>query len=169
MTLAFSNEFSIPRIAQLTQKTNQFNMTTKRYSLEEIKRFHDSTDNLVVSCQITDIYGDSGITGVCIVEQKAETAWIDTFLLSCRILGRRAEYAFLSEIVSLLRDKGIKTIYAKYLKTEKNREHAGFYQNAGFSVLSETESETEFCLGESGRLVQAEEIEVIVKGETKYG
>jgi FkbH-like protein len=144
-------------------------MTTKRYSQEEIRQFHNSPDDLVVSCRITDIYGDNGITGVCIVKLKEDSAWIDTFLLSCRVLGRKAEYAFLNEIVSLLRNKGIQTIYAKFIKTEKNRENAEFYKNAGFSMLSENENEMEFCLRGLGQLVQIEEIEVLVKGETKYG
>lgn len=165
VTLAFSNDFTIPRIAQLTQKTNQFNMTTKRYSQQDILTFHRSDDYMVVSIQVTDIYGDNGITGVCIVHIRGDVALIDTFLLSCRVMGRQVEYAFLDKVVELLRARGIKQISALYIKTEKNKATADFYKNAGFTVVSENENGTDYVLNESKQPLKIGLIETVVKGD----
>jgi len=163
--LECSNEFNIPRIAQLTQKTNQFNMTTKRYTQEEITEFHNSPDYVVMSCQVTDIYGDNGITGVCIVNLNDQCAQIDSFLLSCRVLGRNVEYAFLNLIISILRGKGIQAVTASYRKTDKNKANMDFYSKAGFSLESATENEVEYHLDESMQLFVTDQIETAVKGE----
>ncbi len=69
-------------------------MTTKRYSQEEIEAFHRSALHLVASIQVTDIYGDNGVTGVCIVKLNGGEADIDTFLLSCRVMGRNVDTPF---------------------------------------------------------------------------
>jgi FkbH-like protein len=160
-----SNDFSIPRIAQLTQKTNQFNLTTKRYTQEDILNFHHSQDHVVLSIRVTDIYGDNGITGVCIVKLGSESALIDTFLMSCRIMGRNIEYAFLSKVVELLRASGFKTITALYRKTEKNKAAMDFYQKAGFTAISENMNETVYRLDGPAKLDRTGQIETIVKGE----
>jgi FkbH-like protein len=117
--LEASNDFTIPRIAQLTQKTNQFNLTTRRYTQEDITALHHSENHLVLSARVTDIYGDNGITGVCIATLEGDEAYIDTFLLSCRVMGRNVEYAFLSKVVDLLRSRGVKTIRARYVRTQR--------------------------------------------------
>jgi FkbH-like protein len=162
--LELSNDFTIPRIAQLTQKTNQFNLTTKRYTQEEIRRFHEAPDYLVLSIQVTDIYGDNGITGVCIVRLEDDSAFIDSFLLSCRILGRRVEYAFLGQVAALLRAKGILTINALYKRTEKNTAASDFYPKAGFAVADAIENDIFYRLEGPPRLDGIEHIETIVKG-----
>jgi FkbH-like protein len=144
--IEFSNEFNIPRIAQLTQKTNQFNMTTIRRTQDDIRRFHASSDYIVLACQVTDIYGDNGITGVCIAKTENECAYIDTFLLSCRVLGRNIEYAFFNAVARILADRGAKKIRALLRKSEKNKFYADFYQKAGLSVLSASGNETEYIL-----------------------
>ncbi len=89
-------------------------------------RFHQSRDYIVMSIHVTDIYGDNGITGVCIVKLEGASADIDTFLLSCRVMGRNVEYAFLSAVVELLRAKGVKTVNALYRKTDKKQSRHGF-------------------------------------------
>ena len=96
-----SNGFLIPRISQLTLKTNQFNLTTRRYQEEEIRKFSkDENFEVNLGCaQVLDKFGDNGITGAYIVK-KNETNWIlDTFLLSCRVMGRGVEDAMLSHIL----------------------------------------------------------------------
>jgi FkbH-like protein len=163
--LEYSNDFNIPRIAQLTQKTNQFNLTTKRYTQEEIRRLHHSQDYAVLSIQVTDIYGDNGITGVCIVKLEGESACVDTFLISCRTMGRNVEYAFLNKVVELLRTKGIQMVNALYRKTERNKAAMEFYQKAGFSIVSSNENETFYRLDASAQRDRNEQIETIVKGE----
>ena len=84
----FADEFSIPRIAQLTQKTNQFNLTTKRYSETDIKNLVESDNSDVIYLKLKDKFGDSGIVGVCILKYENKMSLFDTFLLSCRVLGR---------------------------------------------------------------------------------
>src|SRR3989338_8481975 len=94
-----ANEFNIPRISQLSQKTNQFNMTTRRYLEEDIIKFNSSKDYLILSAKVVDKFGDYGLTGVVII-QKKHLAWvIYTFLLSCRVLGRKVEESILSHLI----------------------------------------------------------------------
>lgn len=163
--LEYSNEFSIPRIAQLTQKTNQFNMTTKRYTQEDIESFHNSQDYVVISIKVKDIYGDNGLTGVCIVKIDGNCARIDTFLLSCRVLGRNVEFAFLNKIISLLQRKGIDTVYASYLMTEKNKVNENFYLRAGFSTQESNANEFVYYMDGNNLLNNIEYIAVIAEGD----
>ena len=127
-----SSEFLIPRISQLTLKTNQFNLTTRRYQEEEIRKF-SKDENFVVGCvQVLDKFGDNGITGVYIVK-KNETSWIlDTFLLSCRIIGRGVENAMLSHILKDAKNNGIKEFKAEFISTQKNKPAENFLLEFGF-------------------------------------
>ena len=87
-----ANDFTIPRISQLTLKTNQFNLTTNRYQEEQIKEFKENKNFLVVSAEVQDKFGDNGITGSFIIKKINSKIWeIDTFLLSCRVMGRKVE------------------------------------------------------------------------------
>ncbi len=171
ITVSQANEFNIPRIAQLTQKTNQFNMTTRRYQPADIAAMLKSGVYKVYCCSVSDRFGDNGITGCCIVKTDGDEASIDTFLMSCRVLGRNAEYAFLSCAVNDLRMKGFGRIRAEFLPTEKNRQNSGFYQRAGFEAESGSEGFT-FIL-ESG--MKAAEVDYItcattsVKGDEGIG
>ena len=127
-----SSEFLIPRISQLTLKTNQFNLTTRRYQEEEIRKF-SKDENFVVGCvQVLDKFGDNGITGAYIVK-KNETSWIlDTFLLSCRIIGRGVEDAMLSHILKDAKNNGIKEFKAEFISTQKNKPAENFLLEFGF-------------------------------------
>ena len=127
-----SSEFLIPRISQLTLKTNQFNLTTRRYQEEEIRKF-SKDENFVVGCvQVLDKFGDNGITGAYIVK-KNETSWIlDTFLLSCRIIGRGVEDAMLSHILKDAKNNGVKEFKAEFISTPKNKPAENFLLEFGF-------------------------------------
>ena len=127
-----SSEFLIPRISQLTLKTNQFNLTTRRYQEEEIRKFAKD-ENFAVGCvQVLDKFGDNGITGAYIVK-KNETSWIlDTFLLSCRIIGRGVENAMLSHILKDAKNNGIKEFKAEFISTQKNKPAENFLLEFGF-------------------------------------
>ena len=84
-----ADDFTIPRISQLTLKTNQFNLTTRRYQEAEIRKFSQDSKKIVGCAQIIDKFGDNGITGAYIINKDNELQWtIDTFLLSCRVIGR---------------------------------------------------------------------------------
>ena len=87
-----ADDFTIPRISQLTLKTNQFNLTTRRYQEEDIRKFSQDKDKIVECVQIQDKFGDNGITGLYIINKDNKQQWtIDTFLLSCRVIGRGVE------------------------------------------------------------------------------
>ena len=127
-----STSFTIPRISQLTLKTNQFNLTTKRYQEEEIKKFSEDKNVLIKCAQVKDKFGDSGITGTFIVKKDSEEWIIDTFLLSCRVIGREIEKAMMDYIINESRKSGVKKILAQYIQTEKNSPIEDFLPKSGF-------------------------------------
>ena len=132
ITIEAANEFNIPRIAQMTQKTNQFNLTTKRYTDADVKGF--LANGWKIWCiSVADRFGDNGITG-CIIINGDE---IDTFLLSCRILGKGIEKAFIKKIMTLLKEGGVSSVKAAYLPTAKNAQVADFYDRCGFPCVAE--------------------------------
>ena len=132
-----SNEFLIPRISQLTLKTNQFNLTTRRYQEEEIKNFSSNTKFIVGCAQVLDKFGDNGITGVYIIKKNDKSWLIDTFLLSCRIMGRGVENAILSQILLDAQKNGIDEIQAEFIPTQKNQPAENFLSDFGFKKQDE--------------------------------
>lgn len=127
-----ADSHSIPRIAQMTQKTNQFNLTTKRYTDSDILQFMEQGWH-IWSLSVSDRFGDSGITGCIIINGDN----IDTFLMSCRILGKGIETAFLKTVLSILKDDGISNLHAKYIRTLKNSQVEDFYDRCGFECTKE--------------------------------
>jgi len=125
------------RIAQLTQKTNQFNLTVKRYSDSEIKAMSESPNYKIFGCSYEDKFGKEGIIGCAIIKICNNTAFIDSFLLSCRVLGRRVEFTFLENILKELKELKIETVDASYIQTSRNIITKDFYSKYGFSVLED--------------------------------
>ena len=132
-----ANEFNIPRIAQMTQKTNQFNLTTRRYTESEIRsRLKDGWDICCMS--VADKFGDNGITGCLLINGNE----IDSLLLSCRILGKGIEFAFLNTVLARLKNRGIQSIKAEYIPTVKNAQVADFYDRCGFTLTGQKQDGT---------------------------
>lgn len=130
ITVEPANAFNIPRIAQMTQKTNQFNLTTRRYTEADIKiRLESGWRIWCIS--VADKFGDNGITGVIMLNNTE----IDSLLLSCRILGKGIEFAFIKTVLHLVRESGCKSVSANYLPTAKNAQVADFYEKCGFNCL----------------------------------
>jgi FkbH-like protein len=127
-----ANAFTIPRIAQLTQRTNQFTLTTRRYNEAHIHAFCDSTSYKVYSVGVKDRFGDNGIVGAAIVEQSGTTCRIDTFLMSCRVIGRQIENTLLTKIARDAHAAGIQQMIGEYLPTPKNVLVKDFYAKMGF-------------------------------------
>lgn len=148
------DEYNLSRIAQMTQKTNQFNLTTRRYTENDIQQL--SKEGCIIYCVcVSDKYGDSGITGEIIVRSEGnDVVSIDTFLLSCRILGKGIEFAFLDTILNKLVDKGYKTVKAKYIKSAKNSQVSDFYDRAGFSLINSTDEVRDYSLTISKREIK---------------
>ncbi len=133
-----ADKFTIPRISQLTLKTNQFNLTTHRYQEEEISNFAQDNNMLVGCAQVEDKFGDNGITGVFIIDKNNSSEWIlDSFLLSCRVMGRKVEEAIMGHIINLAKDQGVKKIKADYIPTKKNIPCELFLPNYGFKKEDE--------------------------------
>lgn len=143
--IRFADDFSIPRIAQLTQRTNQFNLTTKRYSESDIRELANNAEVDVVYLRLKDRFGDSGITGCCILKFIEEMAIIDTFLLSCRILGRGVEDAFLIQVLKRAKKRGSKIAVGEYCATRKNSQVEHFYAQRGFIEIPTIISLTGKC------------------------
>ena len=142
----FWNDISkVERAAQLTQKTNQFNLTTKRYTEAEILKMTESNKHEVVVFSLKDSFGDYGLTGLAIMENKKnDIITIDSLMLSCRVLGRNIELAFFDELIKKMNT--INKIEAIFIKTKKNSQVEKFYDKLGFSTVSETEINKEYSI-----------------------
>ena len=128
-----ADNFSIPRISQLTLKTNQFNLTTKRYQKDEIKKFSVDNNMLVCSVQVIDKFGDNGITGVFVIKKGKLQEWVlDSLLLSCRIIGRKIENVIMNYIFEQAKKNSVETIKAQFIPTEKNSAIKDFLPSCGF-------------------------------------
>ncbi len=134
VTIETANSFNIPRISQLTQKTNQFNMTTRRYQEEDIRRFSNS-NFLVLSVKVEDKFGDNGITGAAIIEKGKDKWRIDTFLLSCRVIGRKVEETLLAYIITKAKKAKAMVLSGEFIPTRKNAPARDFYKNNGFKLV----------------------------------
>ena len=121
------------RVAQLTQKTNQFNLTTRRYSEQQILAFASSPGWRVYSIRVQDRFGDNGIVGVTIVQMQRDVWEIDTFLLSCRVIGRTVETAILSFLTAEARRRGARHLQGHFIASAKNMPAADFYSTHGFT------------------------------------
>jgi len=134
------SEIDVPRVAQLTQKTNQFNLTTRRYTERDVRSFAAADGSDVFALKVRDRISDSGLVGVAILTYENGTATIDSFLLSCRVIGRGVEDALLSFVVRhALHTKGCNRIVGAYVPTAKNAMVEGFYARNGFAALDETD------------------------------
>ena len=146
ITIKENDATQIDRIAQLTQKTNQFNLTTQRYTEKQIEVFMNSDKKSVFSISVNDKFGDSGLTAVAIVQESNDIVKIDSFLMSCRIMGRNIEYAIMNNLVNTFKQKGVKKIEAAYFPTIKNIPVSNFYEESGFLLVKQEEGNKEFEL-----------------------
>jgi FkbH-like protein len=121
VTIWQASENDLPRAAQLTQKTNQFNFTTRRYTEQDLQDFRSAPNCAVYIASVADKFGENGKTLLAIVtEMSPDTAEIDTFLMSCRVMGRFIEDQVLDYLANELRQKGVKKLRLPYLPTKKN-------------------------------------------------
>ena len=124
------------RVTQLTNKTNQFNVTTKRYSEEEIRKLSESKDSDIFTVHMSDKYGDQGLVAVLIIKYAGEKAEVDTFLMSCRVMGRSAENEIMAQLRRVLEGKGIKELDSSYIKTAKNAPVLELFEKLGFDLVT---------------------------------
>jgi FkbH-like protein len=127
---------TLPRAAQLTQKTNQFNLTTRRYTEEQLSRMTPPQWG-VYALRAEDRFGDNGVVGVAILKFDGSVADIDTLLLSCRVIGRTIETAFLAALSRAAYDRGAATLVGWYVPTARNAPARDVYRSHGFALSRE--------------------------------
>ena len=135
--IAAVNPVTLARVAQLTQKTNQFNLTTRRYSEQQVQEMALKPGWQVLSISVRDRFGDHGLVGVAITHDDGESCEIDTFLLSCRVIGRSVETALLSRLADMAASRGRKHLKGWFLPTKKNSPAREFYAQHGFEKQEE--------------------------------
>lgn len=130
----------IARITQLTNKSNQFNLTTKRYTQTEMEEVWHSPNYIRLYGKLIDKFGDNGVVSVVIGEKREDTLHIDLWLMSCRVLKRDMEQAMLDTLVEKCRQNGISKIRGYYYPTKKNGMVRELYGTFGFTKISEDEN-----------------------------
>ena len=129
---------TLARVSQLTQKTNQFNLTTRRYTEQQIAAMAAGPNWRVWSLRVKDRYADNGLVGVAIAGIDGEICEIDSFLMSCRVIGRTLETALLAHLAADARERGAKVLQGWFLPTKKNVPAREFYREHGFEVAERT-------------------------------
>ena len=137
--VAYVSPATLARVAQLTQKTNQFNLTTRRYSEQEISHMASLPDCQVFSIRVKDRFADNGLVGVAITRDKEAVCEVDTFLLSCRVIGRSVETALLSYLAARALARGNRELKGWFLPTKKNAPAKEFYSSHGFVMVEQND------------------------------
>ncbi len=130
----------IARISQLTNKSNQFNVTTRRYTEGEIANLSRDPDHITLYGRLSDRFGDNGVVSVVIGEIRGNELHIDLWIMSCRVLKRDMEYAMLDALVDAARERGISEIFGYYFPTQKNGMVKELFGKFGFDKVSGDES-----------------------------
>lgn len=131
-------KFNIPRVAQLTQRSNQFNLRTVRYTEEEIAAIASDKNFIGLSFSLSDKYGDYGLISVVILKKENDALFIDTWLMSCRVLKRGMEQFVTNQIVEEARRSGVKKILAEFLPTPKNGLVKNLLPDMGFVLMNDS-------------------------------
>ena len=132
-TISPFNAVGRARIAQLINKSNQFNLTTRRYSESEVAAFENDPSKFCLQIRLADRFGDNGMISVIIFDKGREEWSCDTWLMSCRVLGRRVEELVLATVVKAARDAGANRLKGTYLPTKKNALVAEHFAKLGFT------------------------------------
>ncbi|MDB5711462.1 MAG: haloacid dehalogenase [Sphingomonas bacterium] len=125
------------RIAQLTNKSNQFNLTTIRRHEDDIRQVEESASHFGLQFRLVDSFGDNGMICVVVLEKKGDTVEIDTWLMSCRVLERGVEQAVLNEILAIASRLGATTVTGRYIPTERNAMVRDHYARLGFEATDD--------------------------------
>lgn len=142
--LAAADEDQVARVAQLTQRTNQFNLTTRRLQERDVRELMADPGNLVLTIQASDRFGDNGTVGAIFYRRATEFAYIDNVLLSCRVFSRGIEQACLSAVLHHAQETGVAAVFGTYQRTAKNTAVADFYRRMGFDLTEGDENRSTF-------------------------
>jgi FkbH-like protein len=133
----------LERITQLINKTNQFNLTTKRYTSAEVEAISRDSGFITLYGRLADRFGDNGLVSVLIGCVSDETVEVDLWLMSCRVLNREMEFAVFDALVEQCRSRGLRKIVGAYIPSKKNSMVAGHYAGLGFTRLCESSGDHE--------------------------
>lgn len=131
------NSYNIPRVAQLVQRSNQFNLRTQRYSEDQLAALGSSEQSVTFAFSLRDRFGDSGLISVVILNAQEDALFIDTWLMSCRVLLRGMEEFVLNTLVAAARSRGASALVGEYLPTAKNAMVKDHYQKLGFAPTAD--------------------------------
>lgn len=136
VTVFSPNKSHLERIVQLTNKTNQFNLTTTRITTEEAERKMSDVNNIVIAASIQDKFGNYGLTSLMYISILGKEALIDNWVMSCRVFSKMAEHAIINEVIKILQDKKISVLKSSYKATEKNAVVADLFPSLGFKNIN---------------------------------
>jgi len=152
-TIHLATPGELPRVAQLTQKTNQFNLTTRRYSESEIAQM--TASNAIFTLTASDRFGTLGLVGVFIAGRDGDVGTIDSYLMSCRALGRELETAFAAHCLKALETNWrIRGWKAEFVPTRKNQQTAEFWDKLGFANVESSQAGKQYFM-EAGKVASA--------------
>jgi FkbH-like protein len=141
-TLRPFDENGIKRIVQLISKTNQFNLTTYRHNESQVRDLMKNDEYFTLQVRLADAFGDNGMVSVVICKKSTEEWFIDTWLMSCRVMGRRLEETVFHGIVKSAKFEGVKKITGMYIPTERNEIVRDHYLKLGFEAMNNDTSGT---------------------------
>ncbi|NHJ46850.1 MAG: HAD-IIIC family phosphatase [Asgard group archaeon] len=137
-----ADDFALPRVTSLINRTNQFNLTTKRYNEKEVQEFSKSKDFNLYTLEVKDKFGEEGIVGIALIKKSQKIWIIDTLLMSCRVIGRKIETAFIYKIINDAVKAKVEKIEASYIPTKKNPLVKEFYKDHKFDLVEELKDGT---------------------------
>lgn len=129
------NTFNIPRVAQLSQRSNQFNLRTIRYDESDLYQIIENQNYVTLAVNLNDIYGDYGLISIVVLQKTENIFFIESWLMSCRVLNRGVEKFLLNKIVALAKQNNINELVGEYIETDKNKIVKGHYENLGFKSI----------------------------------
>jgi FkbH-like protein len=140
---------TLARVTLLINKTNQFNLTARRYTEDQVRVMAASADWWCHWYRLADRFGDHGLIGVMLAERSAVPWRIDTWLMSCRVLGRRMEEFMIANLLSVARDAGVGTVAGQYVATDRNALVSDLYPRMGFEPQADAPGQYVFSLARS--------------------
>lgn len=165
ITISEVGEGQLDRVAQLTSKTNQFNLVTARFSREELVAYLEQPGHHAYVAAVADRYGDSGLVLVLMVNQNDQVATIDNLLMSCRVMGRHIEDAVMAEVERELGGLGVTELHGRYLASERNQPVAELLDRLGFTVSSQEPDGRRYVRVIGDPAPERRELHTVIRGQ----
>jgi FkbH-like protein len=165
ITFQSFDETGRPRITQLINKSNQFNLTTKRYTEAQVAAMQNDPAYFTLQVRLADVFGDNGMISVVICRRSSEEVWeIDSWIMSCRVLGRRVENMVLREILEEAKKQGIRKLTGVYARTDRNGVVVEHYPKLGFKLVKTVNQVSSFELEVEGAFVEGAPMKLKYRG-----